>query len=79
MRRFLIKEYNAMSSEIKLITELLIKDEWGNPGSAIIVDKEKNTAAFVTEKGLIRRNIKNNKVQVEKVWYRLEKHLIHKA
>lgn len=61
---------------IRSIVEVLIKDAYNEPGSVVIV--RGNKASFHTEQGFITRSVKNNKVQVDNVWYRLESHLVHK-
>lgn len=58
------------------LSSILVQDDFGNPGSAIIV--RGNKATFVIADGPVQRSIKNNAVTINNVRYRLDKELIHK-
>lgn len=58
------------------LSSILVQDEYGNPGSAIIV--RGNKATFVTAGGPVQRSIKNNSVVVGCKRFKLDKELIHK-
>lgn len=56
------------------LSEVLVKDQWGNPGSNIIV--RDNKATFITNEGAMTRSIKNKAVTINNVRYRLDSHLV---
>ena len=66
------------NEEIKMenLSSILVQDDFGNHGSAIIV--RGNKATFVIAGGPVQRSIKNNAVTINNVRYRLDKELIHK-